>query len=35
MPTLLKEIMMLLAHFAPLFSARTWSDVPPRITGWA
>lgn len=33
MPTLPKEIMTLLAHFAPLFSARTWSYVSVLVTG--
>jgi hypothetical protein len=33
MPTLPTEIMTVLAHFAPLFSARTWSYVPALIVG--
>src|SRR5579864_5923220 len=33
MPTLPTEIMTLLAYFAPLFSARTWSYVPALVAG--
>jgi hypothetical protein len=33
MPTLPKEIMTLLARFAPLFSARTWGYVPALVVG--
>jgi hypothetical protein len=33
MPTLPTEIMTLLGHFAPLFSARTWSYVPALVVG--
>jgi DDE superfamily endonuclease len=33
MPTLPTEIMTLLAHFAPLFSARTWGYVPALVAG--
>lgn len=33
MPTLPTKMMSLLAHFAPLFSARTWSYVPALVVG--
>jgi hypothetical protein len=33
MPTLPTEIIALLAHFAPLFSARTWGYVPALVAG--